>query len=56
MADAVLEEMRRHDDGRDAVIIGEVVKEHPPLVLMTTEIRGSRVLDVMFGEQLPRIC
>jgi hydrogenase expression/formation protein HypE len=56
MADAVLEEMRRHDDGRDAVIIGEVVKEHPPLVLMTTEIRGTRVLDVMFGEQLPRIC
>jgi hydrogenase expression/formation protein HypE len=25
-------------------------------VLMTTEIGGTRVLDVMFGEQLPRIC
>jgi hydrogenase expression/formation protein HypE len=48
--------MRAHPLGRDAVIIGEVVAEHPGMVLMTTEIGGTRVLDVMFGEQLPRIC
>jgi hydrogenase expression/formation protein HypE len=33
-----------------------VVEEHRGMVLMTTEVGGTRVLDVMFGEQLPRIC
>ena len=56
MADAVLAQMRAHPLGRDAAIIGEVVAEHPGMVLMTTEIGGTRVLVVMFGEQLPRIC
>ena len=56
MAGAVLDEMRRHEYGRDAAVIGEVVADHPGMVLMKTEIGGTRVLDVMFGEQLPRIC
>jgi hydrogenase expression/formation protein HypE len=56
MANAVLEQMRRHRLGRDSVIIGEVVEAHRGMVLMKTEIGGTRVLDVMFGEQLPRIC
>ena len=56
MADAVLAQMRAHALGRDAAVIGEVVAEHPGMVLMKTEIGGTRVLDVMFGEQLPRIC
>jgi hydrogenase expression/formation protein HypE len=56
MADAVLHRMRQHTLGRDAAIIGEVVDTHPGMVLMKTEIGGTRVLDVMFGEQLPRIC
>jgi hydrogenase expression/formation protein HypE len=56
MAEEVLQQMRRHEQGRDAVIIGEVVADHPGMVLMKTEIGGTRVLDVMFGEQLPRIC
>jgi hydrogenase expression/formation protein HypE len=56
MADAVLEQMRRHPLGQDAAIIGEVVDAHRNMVLMKTEIGGTRVLDVMFGEQLPRIC
>jgi hydrogenase expression/formation protein HypE len=56
MADAVLEQMRRHRLGQDSVIIGEVVEAHRGMVLMKTEIGGTRVLDVMFGEQLPRIC
>jgi hydrogenase expression/formation protein HypE len=56
MAEAVIEQMHRHQLGRHAVIIGEVVGDHPGMVLMTTEIGGTRVLDVMFGEQLPRIC
>jgi hydrogenase expression/formation protein HypE len=56
MAQAVLGQMQQHPLGRDAAIIGEVVAEHPGMVLMKTQIGGTRVLDVMFGEQLPRIC
>ncbi len=55
-ADDVVRQMRRHRLGQDAVIIGEVVADPPGMVLMKTEIGGTRVLDVMFGEQLPRIC
>jgi hydrogenase expression/formation protein HypE len=56
MGEAVLERMREHPLGRDAAIIGEVVAAHPGMVLMKTGVGGTRVLDVMFGEQLPRIC
>ena len=57
MAEAVLERRcARIRLGRDAAIIGEVVADHPGMVLMKTEIGGTRVLDVMFGEQFPRIC
>jgi hydrogenase expression/formation protein HypE len=55
-APAVLDSMRRHPLGREARVIGEVVAEHSGMVLMRTEIGGTRMLDVMFGEQLPRIC
>jgi hydrogenase expression/formation protein HypE len=56
IAPAVLQRMRQHPLGADAAIIGEVVTDHPGMVLMKTQIGGTRVLDVMFGEQLPRIC
>lgn len=56
IAEAVLAQMHAHPLGRDAAIIGKVVAEHPGMVLMKTEVGGTRVLDVMFGEQLPRIC
>lgn len=56
MADAVLAQMRAHPLGRDAALIGEVVADHPGMVLMKTGVGGTRVLDVMFSEQLPRIC
>jgi hydrogenase expression/formation protein HypE len=55
-ASTVLQRMREHPLGTEAAIIGEVVAEHRGMVLMKTEIGGTRVLDVMFGEQLPRIC
>jgi hydrogenase expression/formation protein HypE len=55
-AEAILSEMRNHPFGAASAIIGEVVPEHSGMVLMKTEIGGTRVLDVMFGEQLPRIC
>jgi hydrogenase expression/formation protein HypE len=55
-AAAVLAAMRAHPLGRDARLIGEVVAAHPRMVTMRTEIGGSRVVDTLFGEQLPRIC
>ena len=55
-ASAILERMRIHQHGTGACIVGEVVSEHPGMVLMKTEIGGTRVLDTLFGEQLPRIC
>jgi hydrogenase expression/formation protein HypE len=56
MGEAVLARMCQHPLGQDAAMIGEVVAAHPGMVLMKTGIGGTRVLDVMFGEQLPRIC
>jgi hydrogenase expression/formation protein HypE len=55
-ADDIVRRMRQHPLGGEAVVIGEVVADHAGMVLMKTEIGGTRVLDVMFGEQLPRIC
>jgi hydrogenase expression/formation protein HypE len=55
-ADQIVHGMRQHPYGGEAVVIGEVVDDHAGMVLMKTEIGGTRVLDVMFGEQLPRIC
>ena len=52
----ILRKMREHPLGRDAQVIGEVVSDHPGMVLMKTGIGGTRVVDVLFGEQLPRIC
>ncbi len=56
IADEIVQRMRSHPLGGAAAIIGEVVADHAGMVLMKTEIGGTRVLDVMFGEQLPRIC
>ena len=55
-AGAVLKAMKRHQYGKDAVIIGEVVKEHPGRVVMKTALGASRIIDMPVGELLPRIC
>lgn len=55
-ADTVLLRMHEHPLGRDAVIVGRVLRERPGMVTMETGVGGTRILDVMFGEQLPRIC
>ena len=55
-ADRVFSVMRAHPLGRDAAIIGEVVNEHPQMVTMKTRIGGTRIVDRLAGEQLPRIC
>ncbi len=55
-ARAVLEAMRSVPYGRDARVIGTVVEAHPRMAILRTEIGGSRILDLPFVEQLPRIC
>jgi len=55
-AEKMLCAMRKHPLGRDAVVIGEVVTDHPGTVVMKTRVGGSRVVDMLSGEQLPRIC
>jgi hydrogenase expression/formation protein HypE len=55
-ADCVLEAMRRHRLGGQARIIGTVTSNHPRLVTMRTTVGPSRVVDMLAGDQLPRIC
>jgi hydrogenase expression/formation protein HypE len=52
----VLTRMRRNRYGRDAAIIGEVTSEHPGKVVMKTKLGPSRIVDMLSGELLPRIC
>lgn len=54
--DAVLDIMHSDPLGRDAAVIGEVVDSHHGTVVMKTRIGGMRVVDMLSGEQLPRIC
>jgi hydrogenase expression/formation protein HypE len=54
--ETVLETLRAHPLGEGAELVGEVTAEHPGVVRMRTLFGGSRVVDLMSGEQLPRIC
>ncbi len=55
-ADAAIATMRKHPLGKETAMIGEVTTEHPGFVVMTTRVGGTRVVDMLSGEQLPRIC
>ncbi len=55
-AEKVLEKIRSLEYGQKAAIIGEVVAEHPRQVILTSQIGGKRVVNMLVGEQLPRIC
>jgi len=55
-ADKVLSAMREHAQGTESAIIGEVIPNASGIVVMTTRIGGNRVVDMLSGEQLPRIC
>jgi hydrogenase expression/formation protein HypE len=55
-ADAALRAMRRDPCGREAVVIGETTAEHAGKVFLETRIGGTRIVDMLTGEQLPRIC
>lgn len=55
-ADRLLEAMRQHPLGKDAAIIGHICEQHPGMVVMNTSIGGERLVTMLAGEQLPRIC
>jgi hydrogenase expression/formation protein HypE len=55
-AGSALAAMRSHPLGREAAVIGEVVAEHPGRLFMRSRIGGVRLVDMLSGEQLPRIC
>ena len=55
-ADAALKAMRNHPLGREAAIIGAVQADPPGMVFLRTDIGGMRVLDMLVGDPLPRIC
>ena len=56
VAGRLLQAMRSHRHGREAAIIGEVVREHPGKVHLTSSVGGERVVTMLAGDQLPRIC
>lgn len=55
-AEKVLAAMRSDKLGKESLIIGEIVNEHPGKAWIKTVIGGNRILDMLAGEQLPRIC
>jgi len=55
-ADAVLERMRHQRYGKNAAIIGEVRPDHAGRVVMKTRLGASRIVDMLVGDPLPRIC
>lgn len=55
-SEAVLTAMRAHPLGREATRIGNVTSDHPGFVVLRTPIGGQRILELPFGEALPRIC
>jgi hydrogenase expression/formation protein HypE len=55
-ADAALAALRAHPLGTDAAIVGEVRAKPEGLVLLDTAFGGTRVVDTLVGDPLPRIC
>ncbi len=56
IADKYLTKLRGMAQGENAAIIGEVVTAHPKQVVLTSKIGGKRVVNMLAGDQLPRIC
>jgi hydrogenase expression/formation protein HypE len=56
VAEAIVSAMRTHEYGRSAALIGTIDSTAPGMVLLDTAAGGSRIIDMLQGEQLPRIC
>jgi len=55
-AERILAAMRKHPLGKEARIIGRVTGENPGMVVMRTSLGTTRIVDMLAGDQLPRIC
>jgi len=55
-ADSALKMLRNHPRGKNSAIVGEITANYPGKVVLKTAIGGGRILDMMIGDQLPRIC
>ncbi len=55
-AGAALDALRSHPLGAEAAVIGRVKEDPPTLVLLKTEFGGTRIVDMLIGDPLPRIC
>ena len=55
-AEDALQVMQRHSATHDAAIIGTVTEAHPGIVEIRRALGGGRILDLLSGEQMPRIC
>ncbi len=55
-AEKILLRMQQNQLGKNAAIIGEVVEQHLGRVVMRTSIGASRIVDMLVGDLLPRIC
>ncbi|HUY21709.1 MAG TPA: hydrogenase expression/formation protein HypE [Acidimicrobiales bacterium] len=55
-ADAALQALRAHPLGRDAADIGEIQDDPPGIVVLRTTFGGTRIVDMLVGDPLPRIC
>ncbi len=55
-ADKVVAVMRQNEFGKDSAVIGEVIDAHNGKAILKTGIGGKRIIDMLAGEQLPRIC
>ena len=56
VAEAALGILGGFEEGKDAAVVGRVVSEHPGMVVLRTGVGGTRVVDMLPGDQLPRIC
>ncbi len=56
IADEFLQQLKQWEHGAMACMVGEVTREHPRQVIMRSNIGGRRVVNMLAGEQLPRIC
>lgn len=55
-AEKILQTMKRNRYGTDAAIIGDVLSDHPGRVVMKTPLGTTRIVEMLMGELLPRIC
>ncbi len=56
IADELIAVMVNDENGKNAICIGEITKDHPNKVVMYSNIGGKRIVTPLIGEQLPRIC